>query len=73
LCDWLWCNIVLFKAGYYGDDSKNICMLCDSSCKTCSDSGANNCDLCPDGRYLTANSCPKCDSTCKTCSGGLNT
>ena len=41
--------------GYYSNPTNNYCVLCDSSCKTCSGLGANNCLTCLRTQYLLKN------------------
>ena len=71
------------NAGYYG--TWQSCTLCDSSCKTCSGAGANNCstchignpsngacsNTCPARQYQAANNvCQNCTANCILCFTG---
>ncbi|KAL4454048.1 hypothetical protein ABPG73_009847 [Tetrahymena malaccensis] len=55
---------------YTFDSSNNSCnIICDSSCKTCSQpNSSNNCLSCNNGYYLNAtNQCQQCQAPCGNC------
>lgn len=53
------------KSGYYQDGWN--CIKCDSSCATCSGSGAS-CTACNTGYYKNNGACVACPAGCKSCS-----
>ena len=52
------------EIGYYLKNSN--CEICDSNCKTCTDS-KSYCTSCEDGKNLSKAKCLQCNPNCKTC------
>ena len=45
---------------------------CHANCETCTGPGTdsdNQCDTCPDGKYLSGTNCDNCDQSCTICTG----
>jgi hypothetical protein len=55
--------------GYYPSSSApNECLLCDSSCATCTGPGRVSCLTCVTGHYLEGTQCLPCHHWCASCS-----
>jgi len=60
--------------GYYESPvGSNLCLQCNSRCKSCFGPGASSCYECADNAYFNGQTCLKCYKACATCSGeGVN-